>query len=425
MALRLVYDLFGVITNLYLPLTKFKKLPSERETDVIGLRYKKAISLVHLDPKKCFTEFVRVVRMLNQFDITQIENGFGMWVSASGLFSWTGVSFGISKKILQYAGDIINNKDIKQVFYYELFELLHNSFTGHWSSIKGYDEDLATLNLRLGEAWHVSTYLVFHALLGIGQGAFVQAQQIISKLSEIKETYGNENATEYHYEMKIRLLVVSRNLHAALNEVNAGLSFHSWAGREMGVLSCLGYKAIIQVHLKQFDGARESLWQAGEIINKQGRIPPVYISSSLVGQFLFDLSLLEEALLVNDELNIESYRKMAYRSGMRALQNCRKYAFNRTESFKLMGRYFWLTGNQKRARTFWDKGVRDAESLNARPELARTYMEIGERLLESRSRFRDVNGISADEYLERARSLFDEMNLRFDLDQLATIKART
>ena len=48
-------------------------------------------------------------------------------------------------------------------------------------------------------------------------------------------------------------------------------------------------------------------------------------------------------------------------------------------------------------------------------------MEIGKRFQEERSKYKELNGISAKEYLEKARSMFQEMDLQWDLDELDKI----
>jgi hypothetical protein len=50
-------------------------------------------------------------------------------------------------------------------------------------------------------------------------------------------------------------------------------------------------------------------------------------------------------------------------------------------------------------------------------------MEIGKRFLEIKSKYKELNGISANEYLEKARTLFQEMDLQWDLDELDEIVA--
>ena len=49
-------------------------------------------------------------------------------------------------------------------------------------------------------------------------------------------------------------------------------------------------------------------------------------------------------------------------------------------------------------------------------------MEVGKRLLEANSKYKELNGISAEEYLEKAETMFEEMDLQWDLDELDKVK---
>ena len=49
-------------------------------------------------------------------------------------------------------------------------------------------------------------------------------------------------------------------------------------------------------------------------------------------------------------------------------------------------------------------------------------MEIGKRFLEEKSKYKELKGISAKEYLEKARVMSQEMDLEWDLDELDKIE---
>ncbi len=420
-ALKAMYDLLGVILNLYFPSKKTRKVPTTRENEIFDLRFKKAVSLVNLDPVNCFIEFIGTLNKVIKFDTTKVKNGIAIWMSGSGLFSWSGVSFSLSRKMLNYNKDIYDKLGDKEVLYYDLYELLHQSYVGDWLSVKKYDSDLVEKNLKIGEFWHVSTYLVFHGHISIGQGDFEKTKMLITKLDEISKDYANENGTEYGYTLKIKLLMQFGKLQDALREVEEGIAFLTQSGRETGIMLYLGFKAVIQVRLKDFDGAERTLAQTREIAAKSIRIFPNYMSSPLLGQFLLDLHFLEQAIAEDNDSNISQYSKIAYQSGRRAIKNSKKYAFGRAELLQLMGLYYWLIGKQKKAIGFWENGIKEAERLGARVECARIYMEIGRRCREMKSRNLKLNAIDPDQYLNMARILFKEMGLQQDLDQLDKI----
>jgi class 3 adenylate cyclase/tetratricopeptide (TPR) repeat protein len=421
-ASKLVYDLLGVIINLYFPSKKIRKVPTKRENEIFDLRFKKAVSLVHLDPVNCFIEFIGTLNKIVKFDTTKVKNGIAIWMSGSGLFSWSGMSFKLSKKMLDYNKDIINRMGIKEVLYYDLYELLHHSYLGNWLGVKNYDENLVEENLKIGEFWHVSTYLAFHGYISVAQGAFEKTELIINKLLEISKDYGNENGREYWHTLKIKLLLQFGRLQDALKEADKGISFLTESGRETGIIFYLGFKAVIQVRLMDFDGANTTLARTREIAATNIRTLPTYLSGSLLGQFLLDLHLMEQSIK-NNKSDISKLSKKTYQSGRRAIKNSKKYAFNRTELFRLMGLYYWLLGKNKKAIGFWKKGIKEAEHMRAYVELARIYMETGRRCREMKSRDLQLYGIDIDEHLNRARILFEDMGLEHDLEKLNEIIA--
>jgi hypothetical protein len=133
---------------------------------------------------------------------------------------------------------------------------------------------------------------------------------------------------------------------------------------------------------------------------------------------------LAEAIVSEDQPKIAEYRKNARKSGKDAKRtHARRYAVGRTEFLRLMGTYYWLIGKKKKALNWWNKSIQEGERLGARLELSRTYMEVGKRLLEPDSKYKELNGIGAEEYLNKARTMFQDMDLQWDLDELEKVSA--
>jgi hypothetical protein len=60
--------------------------------------------------------------------------------------------------------------------------------------------------------------------------------------------------------------------------------------------------------------------------------------------------------------------------------------------------------------------------LNDLLELSRAYFEVGKRLLVPKSKYKELDGVKAEDYLEKARVMFEEMDLQWDLDELEKIR---
>ncbi len=115
----------------------------------------------------------------------------------------------------------------------------------------------------------------------------------------------------------------------------------------------------------------------------------------------------------------------ALKAGKKAVKTSRKVAFDQIEIYKLMGIYYWLAKKKKKALKWWDRSMEAGERLEGHLELSRTYFEVGKRLLEPKSNYKEWNGLSANEYLEKARAMFQEMDLQYDLDELDKISPHT
>jgi tetratricopeptide (TPR) repeat protein len=166
--------------------------------------------------------------------------------------------------------------------------------------------------------------------------------------------------------------------------------------------------------------AEKSLQRANEIRPKENAAP-VELISLFRSQLEYDLYRLKEAIRNGNPSGSIEFRKKAAKSSKMLLRVSRKAAQHRTESYKLTGVYYWLTNKQKKALKWWHRAIEEGERLGGRLELSRAYFEIGKRLLEPKSKYRMLDGIGADEYLQRARVLFEEMNLQWDLDELSRV----
>jgi hypothetical protein len=169
--------------------------------------------------------------------------------------------------------------------------------------------------------------------------------------------------------------------------------------------------------LKDIKGAEDSISCAKEYLSDLD-VASYFLSDFLLPQFTLSLYRLEESMNSGNKAELAGNRKKAIKLGRKTVKISQKTAQERTEALRLMGTYYWLIDKQKRALSWWNKSIEEGERLDARPELSRTYMEVGRRLLEPKSKYKELNGVSAEEYLEKARKMFEEMDLQWDLDEL-------
>jgi hypothetical protein len=126
--------------------------------------------------------------------------------------------------------------------------------------------------------------------------------------------------------------------------------------------------------------------------------------------------LLENSIKNENQAESSKIKKTAFKNGKKTAKISRKVAAELTEACKLMGTYYWLVDKQKRALKWWEKSIEMGENTRAKLELSRTFLEIGKRLAEEKSQYKELNGINSQQYLEKARNLYKEMDLKWYLE---------
>jgi tetratricopeptide (TPR) repeat protein len=417
-----LYNLLIAVLHLYLKPSREGAVPSKRDKDIFDLGSKMVLALEYLDPLRCVWVASSLVKKALRFDLSKLENGHEFFIGLAFIFLSTGLSFKISKKSLRYSKGAINTKNYGHLIQYQAVDSSHHLCAGSWDQVAEYDEDLIAQSCRRGHIQYVVGVIWSNSVIKIEQGRFNEVKGLINKLKEIWEDYEHLDAKIAINTLEAQLSLKSRNLFECLPNMNEAVDFAALNGFLPHQFFILSIKARIQILLKDMDGAQESLTQARNIYLNQQYLMNWYVADYLMAQFECNIQRLEQELLTNDRKAFLEYRKRAHKNGIAAKKIfMRKYAVGRSEYFRVMGTFYWLIGNQKQALKFWNKSIAEGKQLGARVDLSRTYLEVGRRLLGPESKYKEFHGFKVDQHLEKAKAMFQEMDLLWDLDELAKL----
>ena len=226
------------------------------------------------------------------------------------------------------------------------------------------------------------------------------------------------------FDLQANLLIKRYETDDAGKNINSALVLIENLYQEAKKTDYLGLKLQIEVLKSDYDGGKKTLAETNILIQKIGRsaILPHFFSRYAIGAACYYVAQLEKLDATGNNADIFKYRKAALKAGKDAVKMGNKFAPIRVEALRLMAICYWLINKQKQALKWFDKAIKEGERLGARPELSRTYMEVGKRLLEPKSKYKQLNSITAEEYLEKAHVLFEEMDFKWDLEQLEKVK---
>jgi class 3 adenylate cyclase/tetratricopeptide (TPR) repeat protein len=416
-----LWNLLGIINFLYSPI-KFKtRIPDARELQVCDLVYWKGMCLVHTSSGRFLLEGLPWLKKLLGWDLRGIPQG-PEWLSYSCAgFNVAGFS-SLGAKLLERAKNISNDEGLNELGI-ALGRVTFAINRGSWGSVPDLDVSLLDTSLGKGDLYKLTAYLLHLGCIKLEYGNLQQAELCAEKLHLITESYGYDFARVHYHFVKTNILIRKGDFHGALTGADMGVSIAEQADMRPPKLRSLGLKIIVEMLLDRTKKAESSVKMGETLLAELGIVGPLYRAPFMLGRLLTDLGQLKEAFKSGNRSRIRQYEKQTARSVKQAVGVSKKHALYRTWIFKSVGEYYWFAGKQNKALSWWDKTIKEGEKLGANLDLSRTYFDIGKRLLDVDSNHKELNGIDAKGYLEKAQVLFEEIGLEGEMDELERLKA--
>ena len=418
-----VKNMLVLLKNIYFTRKSSTKTPPESIIQIAEIGLHKGKSLAVVDTKRFFLESICFTDILFKYDIRQSQSMFDFSCGFPMLFSFTGISFSLGRKALDYIGAIKDsNKKQLTDYYYDLAEIIHGVNSGVPDikiNIKKIDQAI-----KDGDFFAAAGSLVFLGLHVIESGDLEMINTIISKSEEIGNEYNYDHARMDFNELKSILLIKRKKLSEAEKYLTAGENLAIAQGQQSRQIGFLGLSLSLRVAQFDHEDAQKIYEQARELVRELGKIsiPPYDYAQYSIAVLSFHLYKLQISITENDKSSINHLKKNLIKLSKDAVKAGKKFAPIRTESFRLMGLAHWHNNKKSKALLCFEKSIKEGERLGYRLELSRTYFEVGKRLLESK--YKQLDGITAEEYLEKARVLFEEMDLQWDLEQLRKVNIK-
>lgn len=419
-ALKSVNGFLQLLTGLYLPRLKWKRIPDEKDKEIIELQFAKGKALSTSVPKRFMIETFFMMPRFTVVDISRIEKGFGTLAALAGLFSLTGISATISRKIVKFTKDKIGANDDESYYSWLLGEMAHKMFVGDYD-LTHIDMDLFnTLTekmLRVGAFYEVGNEVLLLGWFFIERGDFEKARYMTGLMGRIGAEYEHDHSKQFQLELGMRLSIEQGKLKEAFDTACRGIVLTERLGLRDVHFEYLSLKARAHMLLGDKEGA-EMCFKYQEEMKSNTLLIPYYLSNYVAARSIYSVSCLEEAVKNGDNPRIHQLSKESRKWVMQAMKASRKFKRDRVEVLRLMGTRSWLIGEHKRALKSWGDSIETGERLKIKTDLSRTYFEVGKRLSEPNSPYKKINGIGASDYLNKARAMFEEMDLQWDLEQL-------
>lgn len=101
--IKLLFNIVLIAARLYLPrIRKYKAITEDDALELYSFRHR-TFALTYVDIERLFYENIEYVSKILKYDISNSQTGFDMISGAGGLFSISGISFALSRKLLNHS----------------------------------------------------------------------------------------------------------------------------------------------------------------------------------------------------------------------------------------------------------------------------------------------------------------------------------
>jgi tetratricopeptide (TPR) repeat protein len=243
-------------------------------------------------------------------------------------------------------------------------------------------------------------------------GKYERVSNLIHKLEEISESFDNSHSRAQSFRLSAWAHYKFRKIDQTLEAADEGIRITSKTGHFAMLLVIWCAKSLAHSARNESEEASKALAEAARLVAER-KIMTIYHVPYLMAKAEIELAELKAGHAAR-KAHTEQIRE-TLKTIDELIRLSRKMRSASVEAYRMKARACWLLGKQKKAFRYFTLSIRAGQKYNAVLELARTYFEAGKCLREPRSKKSSLLGASGSEYLLKARTLFGEMDLQWDL----------
>jgi class 3 adenylate cyclase/tetratricopeptide (TPR) repeat protein len=388
----------------------FHRKPPDNIETVYRMLLHKGEALTTVNPKRLFIESQFVVKLFIKYGISNSDYVLGILSEYSVFFSWMGLFFKTAQKILEVAHKTGVSKDSVFWLQYRVGCKVYEFLAGKWQE-DPEQEYLYNLGLQKGAVWELSVCKAFDGFKLAERGYFTESMDIASRLFDLYDYFENSHARAQGYRLKSLNHLKKSKFEEVIKISCEGVEYTGKTNHVaiLQVLHC--HRCIAHSMRNEMNEALNDLLEAEKLV-QQTKMAKLYICEYLLASCYYELNLLKN----KPDRNKADVHPLLKQAGL-LIEKSKNVPSHRIQGYRLAAIAYWMKNKQWKAYSNFEKSLSLAENLGANPELARTCFELGKCLMDIKSNRKILGSKNGSEYLFRAKSMFEEMDLKWDLQE--------
>ncbi|MBN2174332.1 MAG: AAA family ATPase [Bacteroidales bacterium] len=322
-------------------------------------------------------------------------------------FLFAGKFFKMGQRVLEKSEKYITEEYNEGYLIGKLGQAFLAYYAGKKLQLKDED-DVLNYSIRIGEYWHPIKYYLVSGCSQTEWGNEQLVLRLLDMMKKLSEAFENSitimawHRLNGYQNIKFRKFdelqkISERSVELAIKTNNTLVLFMTFCFRSM--------MFSLNNELKE---AESNLFEAGKIL--KGIKIPITISQYLIAKSYFKIA---EIYLQEDH---EPVKKILLKTTKELIHHVQKVKALLTEAYRLHAIAHWLKGNTNKAELNFKRSIQNGQNYGYL-ELSRTYFEAGKFLRDPKNKKDRINGMNGTECLMKAKAMFEEMNLQWDLKE--------
>lgn len=411
--LRGIWGMITIFFAFRFPQLFFRK-PIKKEKESICFHLLEwATPIATVNPRHFVLKPSDAVRRFVKYDTLSSQAVLENYIQISSVFLWVSFSYSTTRRII----DLVDQADfhLKPRPLLSLFmaKSMFDLNTGECLYNIEADEVFST-GIKAGELWMTSLSAMNLGLQQMSQGNYAHTIEISDRLKELGNSFENSFASSQGYRVRAMCLMKFRkfeHLQELLDEAKAYM--HNTDNKLHALLVDL-VQSQLHIHNNDLEAAVISFEEAKKSMEKIKSIA-TYYTPYLITEIQLGLALMKDKR--NKDIKNNKAIRELLKTSNKLISKSKNFVSNLTEAYLLQSRIFMFQQKSGKAFKNLQLAIASGEKYHSRLELSRTYFETGKFLSGPKVKYSELNGHSAGYYLEKARAMFEEMDLQWDLEE--------
>jgi len=263
--------------------------------------------------------------------------------------------------------------------------------------------------IQKGIYWHITVFYLYSGFNATEWGNEKLALHYLSRLNQIKETFENKYTVVQYHRLQDYIFVKFRKNELLLRVSQETLNLALKTNNALTLLLIHCYRSMAFTFLGNAEEAKISLDEAGKMIKDMKS--PLVVIFYLIARSYNEIA----GIKMNGK---GSEHAVSLLKTTKELVSCAGVArANLTEAYRLRAVACRILNKPAGAAKNFKRSIQAGMGYGGNLELSRTYFEAGKFLRDPKNKKERILGMNGTECLLKAKAMFEEMNLQWDLQQ--------